>query len=121
MSKPTACRDCGSTDVEWRQNAAGKWYLAALSHGARGSVYSTGPHYAVCPVSGPRADRLRAIEAHNAEVLANRAEEQRIIEQLVADRAPVAALMAAGANMAQILASGATTEQILDYYNTQQG
>ena len=26
-SKPTICKRCGSKDVAWTQNKAGKWYL----------------------------------------------------------------------------------------------
>jgi FAD/FMN-containing dehydrogenase len=82
-SKITKCRDCGTTDVEWRKSKAGKWYLAQLRYGARGSVYSDGPHYLACSAKGPRAERLRAIEAHNAEVEAKAAEfNARILEMI---------------------------------------
>lgn len=72
MSKIAKCRDCGSTNVEWRQSKAGKWYLADLRYGPRGSVYSDGPHYRSCTVRGPKADHLRAIAEHNAAVTAER-------------------------------------------------
>ena len=76
MNKPAKCRDCGTTDVEWRQNKAGKWYLADLQHGIRGSVYSDGPHYRACTAKGPKADHLRAIAEHNARIEAERADRE---------------------------------------------
>jgi len=114
--RPVSCKDCGSTSVEWRQSKAGKWYLANLLSGARGSVYSDGPHYRTCSVAGPRAERLREIEAHNEAVLADRAAQQARIAQLVADRASIADLMAADASMNDLLAAGHTTEQLIAYY-----
>lgn len=84
-TRPAKCRDCGTTNVEWRQSKAGKWYLADLQHGARGSVYSDGPHYRSCAVRGPRADRLREQEAHNAKVQAdNDAFNARMLEMIKA-------------------------------------
>jgi len=84
-NRPTKCRDCGSTSVEWRESKAGKWYLAELLHGARGSVYSDGPHYRVCSVRGPRADRLREIDERNAQIAArNEAYKARMSEMILA-------------------------------------
>lgn len=59
------CRDCGATNVEWRQSKAGRWYLADLYQGARGRIYSDGPHYRSCTVRGPKADHLRAVAERN--------------------------------------------------------
>jgi hypothetical protein len=108
MSKPAQCRDCGSTDVEWRQNKAGKWFLAELTRGARGSVYSTGPHFAACSVRGPRAERLQAIAAHNAEVEAARAKE-------AAESAEI------NARMLEMIKAGMSSEEIVAIIYSEKG
>jgi hypothetical protein len=71
MAKTLACNTCGSTNVEWRQSKAGKWYLAELNDGIRGSVFSSGPHHNVCA-------RKQATAAHNAEVAAREAKMQEL-------------------------------------------
>jgi hypothetical protein len=63
------CNNCGSTNVEWRQSRAGKWYLAQLNDGIRGSVYSSGPHYTVCA-------RILATKEHNAKIAEREAKLQ---------------------------------------------
>ena len=110
------CRDCGSTDVEWRQNKAGKWYLAELQRGIRGSVYSDGPHYRACTARGPKADQLAAIAAHNAQVEAERAAQRATIDGLIANGGSIDELMAAGASFNDIVAAGVSVEQLTEYW-----
>jgi hypothetical protein len=107
-ARPARCRDCGSTDVEWRQNKAGKWYLADLRHGIRGSVYSDGPHYGSCSVKGPRAERLRAIEEHNARVEAERAAEAKKSAEI-------------NARMLEMIKSGMSSDEIVAAIYNEEG
>lgn len=100
MSKTTKCKNCGSTNVEWRQSKAGKWYLAELLVGIRGHVYSDGPHYRACTAVGPKADQLRAIAEHNAAVEAQRE----------AERAESAAI---NARMMKMIKAGMSSEDIV--------
>ena len=78
-NRPAKCRDCGTTQVAWEHSKAGKWYLADVRgskiHSAAGT-YNAGPHYLTCEARGPRADRMRATDAHNAKVEAERAAHQ---------------------------------------------
>lgn len=70
--KYATCKNCGNTHVTWLQSKAGKWYLADVNAGIRGSVYTT-PHFQTCTAVGPTADRLRATAEHNAQVEAKNA------------------------------------------------
>jgi hypothetical protein len=99
-NRPAKCRDCGATNVEWRQSKAGKWYLAELQNGIRGSVYSDGPHYRACTARGPKADHFRAIAEHNAQVEAQRE----------AERAESAAI---NARMMEMIKAGMSSDDIV--------
>ena len=44
------CQDCGATNLEWKKSKAGKWYLANIHYGPRGSRYNT-PHFKNCDKS----------------------------------------------------------------------
>jgi hypothetical protein len=79
MTKQSKCRECGTTNVEWRQSKAGKWYLADINRGARGSRVFAGPHFKSCA-----ADRNAAVAAHNAKVQAERDAHQAKMEAFAA-------------------------------------
>ncbi len=92
------CKHCGSSDVEWRQSKAGKWYLADIRTGARGSTYSDGPHYRSCTAVGPKADENRARAERNARIEArNAAIHARALELIQSGLAAeeIAAIVAA--------------------------
>lgn len=97
--KHATCKNCGTSDVTWRQTKAGKWYLADVNHGIRGSVYYSA-HYLTCTERGPRADRLRAITEHNAKVEAERAQE-------AAESAVI------NARMLEMIKAGMSSEEIV--------
>lgn len=110
--KYATCKNCGNTHVTWLQSKAGKWYLADVNAGARGSVYTT-PHFQTCTAVGPTADRLRATAEHNAKVEAERAAKQANIADLVSRQASITELLQAGANLQQLQDSGADPEAII--------
>lgn len=83
-NRPVTCKNCGSAAVVWKQSKAGKWYLADVHSGARGRVYSDGPHYRSCTAVGPKADELRAIADHNAAVQAERDAHQAKMQAFAA-------------------------------------
>lgn len=82
--KYATCKNCGNNHVTWLQSKAGKWYLADVNSGIRGSQY-TSPHFQTCTAVGPTADRLRATAEHNAKVEAdNAAFNARIMDMIKA-------------------------------------
>jgi hypothetical protein len=97
--KYATCKNCGNSYVTWLQSKAGKWYLADVNSGIRGSQYTT-PHFQTCTAVGPQADHLRAIAEHNAEVEAKR-------EQEAAESAAI------NARMLEMIKAGMSSEEIV--------
>lgn len=114
-TKTAKCRNCDARFLVWKQNKAGKWYLADENVGIRGSRYYS-PHYLTCEGKGPRADQLRATAEHNAKVEADRAAARAKIDALIANGGTVAELADAGASFNDMVAAGVTVEQLTDYY-----
>lgn len=61
MNSQAKCKDCGTTAVEWKHSKAGKWYLANIHYGIRGSIYHT-PHFKNCDKSLKAREELMAAQ-----------------------------------------------------------